>query len=81
MKKVNHSFSFKFGPSQLLHIIKFLHAVTGLDFVLRAHKTNETKKFRLWEVWMYKKTNNKSFPQYGSFFSNLRKSSLFCKKL
>ena len=65
--------SSKFGDVQLLEIKKFLDGSTGLDSLLKAYKTAETKGFFPHDRFdCPQKMNNSELPPYDAFFSKLR---------
>ena len=81
MRKDNERVSFKVGDFQLLDIMNFLGGgVTSPDFVLKADKTNETKKFLPFE-WFDRRENNKELLTCESFSSLLRNSNPLEEKL
>ena len=73
IKKANQFISFKFGNFQLLDIINFLGGATGLDSLLKAHRTSETKGFFPYDWFDHPdKMQNTELPPCDAFYSKLR---------
>ena len=76
LKKASQFVFFKFGDFQFFDIMNILGGATSPDSFLKAYKTKELQGFLNYECFdCSQKMNNKEFPPYDSFFSNLRNNN------